>query len=158
MGSDARLLINGDHHGFAAWFAGAVFIPTLALALGVWTGGSKAFEAIYIIWWYMGPAHHIPGIDFMGTTPASSTPIPYLVATAFLLGAAYWGRRTRIAMPETFLCVLRGEQLRAILIRFLGAQARNPAVPAEIQIVQIRKDSPWPLPQSILPAVTSSVF
>ena len=96
-GIGARLLINGDHRGFAAWFAGALFIPTLALALGVWTGGSKAFEALYIIWWYMGPAHHIPGIDFMGTTPASSSPAPYLIATVLLLAAAYWRRRTRIA-------------------------------------------------------------
>jgi hypothetical protein len=96
-GVGARLLFNGDHHGFAAWFAGALFIPTLALALGVWTGGSKAFEALYIIWWYVGPAHHIPGIDFMGTTPASSSPAPYLIATVFLLAAAYWRRRTRMA-------------------------------------------------------------
>jgi hypothetical protein len=96
-GIGARLLVNGDHHGFAAWLAGAVFIPTLALALGVWTGGSKAFEAIYIVWWYIGPAHHIPGIDFMGTTPASSNPAPYLIATVFLLGAAYWRRRSRVA-------------------------------------------------------------
>jgi hypothetical protein len=96
-GVGARLLIIGDHNGFAAWLAGAVFIPTLALALGVWTGGSKAFEAIYIIWWYMGPAHHIPGIDFMGTTAASSTPVPYLIATVFLLGATYWRRRSRMA-------------------------------------------------------------
>ncbi|HKV80176.1 MAG TPA: hypothetical protein VJP02_18655 [Candidatus Sulfotelmatobacter sp.] len=96
-GVGLRLLIHGDHRGFLAWFAGAAFIPTLALALGVWTGGSKAFEAIYIIWWYMGPAHHIPGIDFMGTTAASSTPIPYLIATVFLLGAAYLRRRSRLA-------------------------------------------------------------
>jgi hypothetical protein len=91
------LLLAGDHRGFAAWLAGALFIPTLALALGVWTGGSKAFEAIYIIWWYMGPGHHVPSIDFMGTTPASSTPVPYLIATVFLLAVAYWRRRTRMA-------------------------------------------------------------
>jgi hypothetical protein len=96
-GVGARLLIHGDHRGLAAWLAGALFIPTMALALGVWTGGSKAFEAIYIIWWYMGPAHHIPGLDFMGTTPASSTPVPYLIATVFLLGAAYWRRRAHMA-------------------------------------------------------------
>jgi hypothetical protein len=96
-GVGARLLIIGDHNGFAAWVAGAVFMPTLALALGVWTAGSKAFEAIYIIWWYMGPAHHIPGLDFMGTTPASSTPVRYLIATVLLLGAAYLRRRSRMA-------------------------------------------------------------
>jgi hypothetical protein len=96
-GVGARLLFAGDHCGFLAWFAGAIFIPTLALALGVWSGGSKAFEAIYIVWWYIGPAHHIPGLDFMGTTPASSNAVPYLIPTALLLAAAYWRRRTRMA-------------------------------------------------------------
>jgi len=96
-GIGARLLLAGDHRGFAAWLAGAIFIPTLALALGVWSGGSKAFEAIYIVWWYVGPAHHIPGLDFIGATAASSNPVPYLIATVLLLAAAYWRRRTRMA-------------------------------------------------------------
>ena len=96
-GVGARLLFAGDYRGFSAWLAGAIFIPTLALALGVWSGGSKAFEAIYIVWWYIGPAHDIPGLDFMGTTPASSNAVPYLIATALLLAAAYWRRRTRMA-------------------------------------------------------------
>ena len=91
------MLLAGDHPGFAAWLAGAIFIPTLALALGIWTGGSKAFEAVYIVWWYIGPAHHVPGLDFMGTTAASSNAVPYLIATTLLLAAAYWRRRTRMA-------------------------------------------------------------
>jgi len=92
-----RLLLTNDLHGFAAWLAGALFIPSLALALGVWTGGSKAFEALYIVWWYMGPAHHIPGLDFMGATAASSTPIPYLIGSLALITAAYWRRRSHLA-------------------------------------------------------------
>lgn len=88
-----RLILAGDWHSLATWLAGAVFIPTLALALGSWTGSTKAFEAIYTIWWYMGPAHQTPGLDFMGTTPASSSPAVYAVAAAFLLAAAYWRRR-----------------------------------------------------------------
>lgn len=96
-GIGARLLLAGDQHGFTAWLAGAIFIPTLALALGVWSGGSKAFEAIYIVWWYIGPAHHTPGIDFMGTTAASSNPAPYFIAALVLMAAAYWRRRTRMA-------------------------------------------------------------
>jgi hypothetical protein len=96
-GVGARLLLAGDHHSFAAWLAGAIFIPTLALALGIWTGGSKAFEAIYIVWWYIGPAHHIPGLDFMGATAASSTPVPYLIGSLALMVAAYLRRRTRMA-------------------------------------------------------------
>lgn len=71
----------------------ALFIPSLAVALGAWSGGSRAFEAIYTICWYLGPGHQIPGLDFMGTTPASSSPALYFSAAAFLIGAAYLRRR-----------------------------------------------------------------
>jgi len=92
-GAGTRLLTSGDSRSLAAWFAGALFIPSLALALGIWSGGSKTFEAIYVVWWYIGPAHQIPGLDFMGTTPASSSPAAYSIAAAVLLLAAYWRRR-----------------------------------------------------------------
>jgi hypothetical protein len=92
-GAGFRLFLAADWHSFAAWLAGALFIPSLALALGVWSGGSRAFEAIYTVWWYIGPAHQIPGIDFMGTTPASSSPGLYATAAAILFVAAYLRRR-----------------------------------------------------------------
>jgi hypothetical protein len=95
-GIGVRLLLGASWHGFAAWFAGALFIPSMALALGIWTGSSKAFEAIYTVFWYIGPAHHIPGLDFMGTTQASSSPELYAVATIALLAVSYWGRRARL--------------------------------------------------------------
>jgi hypothetical protein len=88
-----RLALSADWHSFSAWIAGAIFIPSFALALGIWTGSSKAFEAIYTVWWYMGPAHQIPGLDFMGTTPASSAPAFYALAAAVFMAAAYWRRR-----------------------------------------------------------------
>jgi hypothetical protein len=96
-GTGLRLLLHHDLHSLAAWLAGAVFIPTLALALGVWTEGSRAFEAIYTTWWYIGPAHQIPGLDFMGITPASRSPVTYACAGAMLLCIAYFGRRMRLA-------------------------------------------------------------
>jgi hypothetical protein len=96
-GLGIRLLSAGDRNGLLAWFAGAVFIPTLALALGVWSGSSKPFEAIYTVWWYVGPANHVPGADFMGTTPASSQPLQYLLFTLILLTAVYVGRRRKLA-------------------------------------------------------------
>jgi hypothetical protein len=95
-GAGFRLALAGDWHSFAAWLAGVAFIPSLALALGVWSGSSKAFEAIYTVWWYIGPAHQIPGLDFMGTTPHSSSPGTYALATLALLAVAYWGRRMRL--------------------------------------------------------------
>jgi hypothetical protein len=96
-GAAIRLLVGADWHALAAWFAGVLFIPSMALALGVWSGSSKAFEALYTVWWYIGPAHQSPGFDFMGTTPASQSTTLYLLIAAALLATAYWGRRIRLA-------------------------------------------------------------
>ncbi len=96
-GLGIRLLLAGDHNGLLAWFAGALFIPSLALALGVWSGSGKAFEAIYTVWWYIGPMHHVPGVDFMGTTAESSQPLRFLMLTLFCLTAAFVGRRRKLA-------------------------------------------------------------
>jgi hypothetical protein len=96
-GLGLSLLAAGDFAGLGAWLAGALFIPSLALALGVCTGGKKAFEALYTAWWYIGPLHHAPGIDFMGSTPASSSPFAYTIASALLVATAYAWRKTRIA-------------------------------------------------------------
>jgi hypothetical protein len=96
-GVGIRLALAADWHSSAAWLAGALFIPSFALMLGIWSSGSRAFEAIYTVWWYMGPAHQMPGFDFMGTTSASSSPLPYLLATIALLAVSYWGRRSRLA-------------------------------------------------------------
>jgi len=87
----------GEWSGLFAWIAGAVFIPTLALALGVWSGSSKPFEAIYTVWWYIGPANHVPQIDYMGTTAASSQPTIYVLLTLCLWTAVYVGRRRKLA-------------------------------------------------------------
>jgi hypothetical protein len=91
-----RLLVSGDGHVLLAWFAGALFIPSLALALGVWSGTSKPFEAIYTVWWYVGPLNHAPGADFAGLTAASSNKAFYLLAAGTLLAASYIGRRVRL--------------------------------------------------------------
>ena len=96
-GAAIRLLIAADWHALAAWLAGALFIPSMALALGVWSGSSKAFEALYTVWWYIGPGHQSPGLDFMGTTPASQSATLYLLISAALLTASFWGRRVRLA-------------------------------------------------------------
>jgi len=95
-GLGLHLLLARDFEGLAAWTAGALFIPALALAFGVCTESQKPFEALYTGWWYIGPLHHIRGLDFMGTTPGSSTPAAYLAACALLVLAAYSWRRVRL--------------------------------------------------------------
>ena len=92
-----RTLASGDWSGLLAWGAGALFIPSLALALGVWSGTSKPFEAIYTVWWYLGPLNHAPGFDFVGSVPASNRPVSYLASSVILVLAAYCGRRVRMA-------------------------------------------------------------
>jgi hypothetical protein len=92
-----HLAFARDFAGVTAWAAGALFIPAMALALGVTTGTRKAFEAIYTCWWYIGPLHHIPQADFMGTTAQSSTPVGYLVAAMMLVMLAYSWRKVRLA-------------------------------------------------------------
>jgi hypothetical protein len=96
-GAAIRLLIAADWHALAAWFAGVLFIPSMALALGVWSGSSKAFEALYTVLWYIGPAHQSPAWDFMGSSAASQSPKLYLLLAAALMVASYGGRRLRLA-------------------------------------------------------------
>ena len=92
-----RLLIARDHPALLAWIACTLFVPSLASALGIWTGTSKVFEAVYTVWWYIGPAHHTPGLDFLGTTPESARITLYLLMTAGLVAASYVGRRAKLA-------------------------------------------------------------
>jgi len=96
-GIGVRLLISADWQAIAAWLTGALFIPSLALALGVWSGSSKFFEALYTVWWYVGPLHQTPSLDFMGGSRASSTPGLYLSLSAGLLLVACFGRRRQVA-------------------------------------------------------------
>ena len=96
-GTGLRLLVSLDWQAMAAWFAGALFIPSLALALGVWSGSSKLFEALYTVWWYVGPLHQLPSLDFVGGSRASSSPGLYLILVASLLLASCLGRRRQVA-------------------------------------------------------------
>ena len=80
-GTGIRLLVAGEQLGLIAWTVGAFFIPTMALALGVWSGSSKFFEVLYLFLWYLGPANHLGEIDFMG---AMGPLLPAAHARSFL--------------------------------------------------------------------------
>jgi hypothetical protein len=92
-----RLALSAVWPALAAWGIAALFIPSLALALGIWSGSSKFFEGLYTVWWYMGPLHRTPGMDFIGVTPQSTDTAWYLAAAGALLAASYFGRRVRLA-------------------------------------------------------------
>jgi len=63
----------------------------------MWSETSKTFEAIYTVWWYVGVVNHIRGLDFIGTIPPSRAPLLFFVLTLALAGAAFAGRRARLA-------------------------------------------------------------
>ena len=98
-GLAARFVLEGDAMSLAAWVAGALFVPSLALALGVWTGSSRAFEGLYALWWYVGPVSKFIPLDYSSVwaaaSPVSTAPA-YCIATAILLVAAVLGRRRKI--------------------------------------------------------------
>jgi hypothetical protein len=98
-GAGLRLLLATDQLGLLAWTAGALFIPTMALALGVWSGSSKLFEVLYLFLWYLGPANHLGDIDFMGAMGPllpPRTPVVFLIATALLAVFALLGRQRQL--------------------------------------------------------------
>ena len=98
-GAATRLIIVGDFPALAGWLAGAVFLPSLALALGIWSGTSKLFEGLFTMWWYVGPMNHVPGLDFTGTangTRVVPLALAYMAASAALLVGAYFVRSRQL--------------------------------------------------------------
>ncbi|TFH40962.1 MAG: hypothetical protein E4H01_15675, partial [Lysobacterales bacterium] len=63
-----RFGLNGQWGHVLAWGIGVLFVPSLALTLGVWSGSSKLFEVVYVILWYIGPMNRMPLFDYMGIT------------------------------------------------------------------------------------------
>jgi hypothetical protein len=94
-----NLALHGEWPGVLALLVGALFIPSLALCLGVWTGSSKSFEFIYSLLWYIGPINQVGPLDFMGALPGSVEAGIwqfYLVITVIFIGLAFIGRRWQI--------------------------------------------------------------
>jgi hypothetical protein len=98
-GVGVRLILTGDWASAQAWTVGTLFIPTLALALGTWSGSSKPFEALYTFLWYMGPVNQTPALDFMGAVDesvAAGVPWYYMALTILLLGLAVVAQKQRL--------------------------------------------------------------
>src|ERR1700722_5408838 len=98
-GFAGRLLFTGNWRGLFAWLVGALFIPTLALTFGVWSGSSKLFEIVYTLLWYVGPMHATLQLDFMGSAPGTEStriPIFYFACAAAMAAIAILGRKRQL--------------------------------------------------------------
>lgn len=97
-GAAVTLLADGGWQSLSGILAGALFIPSLALALGVWSTGSRLFEAFYSIWWYIGPLNRVPGLDFTGTSSPDGTFSIYFLLAGACLGIGFIGRQRQPAV------------------------------------------------------------
>lgn len=92
LGPLVRMVVAADLVGIAAWTGGAVFIPSLALALGVLGGSNRLFQAVYLTLWYT-VMNSIAALDFMGAVrenghPAGPGPVMILGFSVALLATA----------------------------------------------------------------------
>ncbi|MEZ3143624.1 ABC transporter permease [Halobaculum sp. MBLA0143] len=85
---------GGDTLALLGFVATVAFVPSFALALGSYTGSTRAFEASYLALWYVGPVNGATAVDFAastdGVTPA--TLLGFTAVGVALLGAALLGR------------------------------------------------------------------
>jgi hypothetical protein len=98
-GVGVRLLVVGHDAEFAAWAAGALFLPALAISLGVTSGSGKAFEALLTAMCYIGPLNHTPGLDYTGSANGAATlryAGIYLAMSAALLLIAFLARARQL--------------------------------------------------------------
>jgi hypothetical protein len=73
---------------FTAMAVGGLFVPTLAVALGIWSGNGKLFQLVFMIMWYLGPLNKWDVMDFMGSSQQAldrGVYPYYLLATIILL-------------------------------------------------------------------------
>jgi hypothetical protein len=83
--------VRGDLTGIEGILAGAVFVPTLALACGAFSGTTRLFEIVYLVLWYVGPMNRTM-FDF---TRGANAP-GFLLASIVLLVLAVAMRKLRL--------------------------------------------------------------
>lgn len=99
IGAIVPFLLAGDWIAAAMWLASALFIPALALTLGVWSGHNRIFEIVYLSLWYVGPLNGVTAVDFLGAASPNlpiTQPLTLLAVTIALLGFAIVGRRRQL--------------------------------------------------------------
>ncbi len=82
---------TGDLPALVSWVAAVIFIPSLALALGIFSGGSRLFEIVYLLWWYIGPINGMAALNYI-----AGRPLAYALLAVALLAVAVTIRARQI--------------------------------------------------------------
>lgn len=101
------LVAAGDGKRVAAATVGCLAMTTLAVALGVLSGGPRLFEALFVTLWYIGPLQRAWPLDFAAVSDdAVRAFVPgwfLLAAFALLLAALGLERRRRVVGEARFV-------------------------------------------------------
>lgn len=93
-GGLARSILTGETTRVLVIMAGVGFVPSLALAFGVWSHSPRLFEVIYLTLWYIA-FNGVTALDFMGMgveVGQQGYHLIYLGLTLVLVITAVWGR------------------------------------------------------------------
>ena len=93
-GAAIKLLSTGDGTGLLAWLSGALFIPSLALALGIWSNSPKLFEVIHVSLWYL-IINGVTGVDYLGANSDGNIGF-FIPLSLVLIATAFIGRAQHI--------------------------------------------------------------
>ena len=93
LGPLLRMAASGDGPAVAAWIAGALFIPALALMLGTASRTHRMFQALYVILWYAA-VNQVKAANYMGTVlvnghPAGPSPLLFAGAAITMLTVTF---------------------------------------------------------------------
>jgi hypothetical protein len=73
LGPLLRMAVAADGPRVAAWIAGALFIPALALLLGTASRTHRLFQALYVMLWFAA-VNQLAAADYMGTVLVHGRP------------------------------------------------------------------------------------
>jgi hypothetical protein len=90
-GSLVHWTVAGNLAGIEGVLAGAVFVPTLAIACGALSGTTRLFEILYLVLWYVGPMNRTT-FDF---TQGAYAP-EFTLASFVLFAVAVSARKLRL--------------------------------------------------------------
>jgi hypothetical protein len=93
LGPLLRMAVAADGLRVAAWIAGALLIPSLALLLGTAGRTHRMFQALYLLLWYAA-VNQLAAADFMGTVlvdgrPAGPSPLLIAGISAAMLALTF---------------------------------------------------------------------
>lgn len=90
-------ILGGDAAALLGFVTTIVFVPSLALALGSFTGTGRAFEGVYLLLWYVGPVNGATTFNFAAPSgDASILPLIVFAAVGVVSLAAALLHRSRV--------------------------------------------------------------